>query len=101
MGSLNSGLAMTIRFFDKDRYSEWVIRQSLYWLTPSTPWTLDEEGAHWVIRLKVDSFDAVAELDRLLNDFLLREKIGHQTDGVRGAIADAVLRSIKQRLAES
>lgn len=91
----------TVRYFDKERYSEWVLRQSLYWLTPTTRWRLDETENQWAVALEDDSDSAQAELDRLLNDFLLRERIGRRTEACRSAIADAVIRSIQQRLSES
>ncbi|TBW49536.1 His-Xaa-Ser system protein HxsD [Marinobacter halodurans] len=90
-----------MRYLDKERYSEWVVRQALYWLTPTTRWRLDETENQWAVALDDDSYSAQAELDRLLNDFLLRERIGRRTETTRSAIADAVIRSIQQRLSES
>ncbi|HHL0058038.1 TPA: His-Xaa-Ser system protein HxsD, partial [Klebsiella pneumoniae] len=33
---------MCERTFEKELYSEWVIRNSLYWMTPLTRWKLLE-----------------------------------------------------------
>ncbi|HBX4989984.1 TPA: His-Xaa-Ser system protein HxsD, partial [Klebsiella pneumoniae] len=40
-------MAMCERTFEKELYSEWVIRNSLYWMTPLTRWKLLEELSSW------------------------------------------------------
>jgi His-Xaa-Ser system protein HxsD len=89
---------MEIRSLEKSCHSEWVVRNALYWLSAVTRWQLDETDNQWIIRLEEPSTDAVFELERLLNDYILREKVMHRTAGLRDAIAVSVLEGIQGRL---
>lgn len=66
---------MCERTFEKELYSEWVIRNSLYWMTPLTRWKLLEELSSWTISFENDSPECLYEFERLLNDYALREKL--------------------------
>ncbi len=52
---------------------EWVMRNSLYWMTPLTRWKLLEELSSWTISFENDSPECLYEFERLLNDYALRE----------------------------
>lgn len=84
--------------FPQIAYSEWVMRNSLYWMTPISAWTLESAHGDWVVTLSNADFDCKAHLHRLLNDYTLREKIMAKTAVVRDAISINVLSSIEQRL---
>lgn len=89
-----------LKRLNKANYSEWVVRNALYWLTPTSPWTLDEDGDSWLVQVQHGSFDVDAELNRLLNDYVLREQLMAETRLVRDAIAKAVLKSINARVSD-
>lgn len=91
-------IAMSERVFEKELYSEWVIRNSLYWMTPLTRWKLHEDVSHWIISFENDNPKFLYEFDRLLNDYSLREKLQHKTGALRGSIVHKVLRSVDERL---
>jgi His-Xaa-Ser system protein HxsD len=86
--------------FSKQTHSELVIRKSLYWLSSSTSWELNETEDEWAITLPAsDHTDQHhRELHRLVNDHILREKISHQTQGVRKSIISKVLRDIEESI---
>lgn len=84
----------------KERCSEWVIRNSLYWVTAYTRWKLDEDELNWVITFDVFTEESQFEFERLLNDYKLRESLQRQTGQVKASIIDKVLSSIDKRLAE-
>lgn len=86
------------RTLQKDQFSEWVIRNTLYWMTPFTQWKLEENISSWIIFFETKSPDCEFEFERLLNDYKLREKLQHQTGQLRDAIVSKVLRSIDGRL---
>lgn len=81
-------------------HSEWVLRNSLYWMSSFTRWKLDEDDRHWLISFEVWNDEVEFEFERLLNDYKLREKLQAHTGQVRISIIDNVLRSIDSRLAE-
>ncbi|WP_213716533.1 MULTISPECIES: His-Xaa-Ser system protein HxsD [Cedecea] len=83
----------------KQHCSEWVIRNSLYWMTPLSSWKLEENLSSWIIFFEISSPECEFEFERLINDFSLREKLHHQTGQLRDAIVSKVLRSIDDRLA--
>ena len=91
-------MAMCERMFEKELYSEWVIRNSLYWMTPLTRWKLLEELSSWTISFENDSPECLYEFERLLNDYALREKLQHKTGALRDSIVHKVLRSVDERL---
>ena len=78
----------------KARYSENVVRKALYWISEQCGATIKETDEFWLIALDAD--DCAFELQRLLNDFLLREKHDVVTKNMRLAIVSAALK----RLAE-
>jgi len=84
----------------KTMYSEWVIRNSLYWMSALTRWKLDEDDKHWLVSFEDWNDEVEFEFERLLNDYKLREKLQAHTVQVRTSIIDNVLRSIDSRLAE-
>ena len=89
---------MKLKEYSKQNYSEWVIRNSLYWFSNYCKWSLDESEETWSISLQDEEEDTFQELDRLLNDYLLREKILRKTEGVREKIALKVLQSIEEKI---
>ena len=89
---------MKLKEYSKQNYSEWVIRNSLYWFSNYCKWSLDEREETWSISLQDEEEDKFQELDRLLNDYLLREKILRKTEGVREKIALKVLQSIEEKI---
>jgi len=84
----------------KTMYSEWVLRNSLYWMSTVTRWKLDEDEEHWLVSFDHWNDEVEFEFERLLNDYKLREKLHAHTGQVRASIIDNVLRSIDTRLAE-
>lgn len=91
-------MAMCERMYRKDIFSEWVIRSSLYWMTPLTHWKLCEDMSSWTISFEIDSPECLYEFERLLNDYTLREKLHHKTGALRDSIVHKVLCSIDERL---
>jgi len=84
----------------KTKNSEWVVRNSLYWMSAVTRWKLDEDDEHWLVSFEDWNDEVEFEFKRLLNDYKLREKLQAHTGQVRASIIDNVLRSIDSRLAE-
>ena len=89
---------MKSKEYSKKNYSEWVIRNSLYWLSNYGKWSLEESEEFWSVSIQEDEESAIQELDRLINDYLLREKIMKKTEGVREKIALKVLQSIEEKI---
>jgi len=84
----------------KKMYSEWVLRNSLYWMSAVSRWKLDEDDKHWLVSFEDWNNEVEFEFERLLNDYKLREKLQAHTGQVRASIIDNVLRNIDTRLAE-
>lgn len=84
----------------KTEASEWVLRNSLYWMSTFTRWKLDEDEEHWLVSFEHWSDDIEFEFERLLNDYKLREKLQAHTGQVRTSVIDNVLRSIDSRLSQ-
>ena len=89
---------MKLKEYSKKNYSEWVIRNSLYWFSNHSKWSLEESVESWSVSIQEDEESAIQELDRLINDYLLREKIMKKTEGVREKIALKVLQSIEEKI---
>ncbi len=89
---------MKLKEYSKKNYSEWVIRNSLYWFSNHSKWSLEESEEFWSVSIQEDEESAIQELDRLINDYLLREKIMKKTEGVREKIALKVLQSIEEKI---
>ncbi|WP_435530759.1 MULTISPECIES: His-Xaa-Ser system protein HxsD [Pantoea] len=81
-------------------YSEWVLRNSLYWMSAVVRWKLDENEEHWLVSFDHWNDEVEFEFERLLNDYKLREKLQAHTVQVRTSIIDNVLRSIDSRLSQ-
>ncbi|BCQ40946.1 hypothetical protein ERHA54_35490 [Erwinia rhapontici] len=84
----------------KKIYSEWVLSNSLYWMSAVARWKLDEDDQNWFVSFEPGNDEVEFEFERLLNDYKLREKLQTHTGQVRTSIIDNVLRSIDSRLAE-
>jgi His-Xaa-Ser system protein HxsD len=84
----------------KTTYSEWVVRNSLYWISAITHWKLEEDEQDWIVSFEPSNDEVEFEFERLLNDYKLREKLQAHTGQVRTSIIDNVLRSIDSRLAQ-
>lgn len=78
--------------------SEWIVRNSLYWMSSFCRWKLDQNDDCWLITFDAFSDEIQYEFERLLNDYSLREKLHAQTYRVRSSIIDNVLKSIDARL---
>ncbi len=81
-------------------HSEWVLRNSLYWMSAVSRWKLEEDYQNWFVFFENWNDELEFEFERLLNDYKLREKLQAHTGQVRASIIDNVLRSIDSRLAE-
>ena len=88
------------KIINKNEYSEWVLRNSLYWMSAASRWKLDEDDEHWLVSFDHWNDEVESEFERLLNDYKLREKLQAQTGQVRTSIIDNVLRSIDSRLSQ-
>jgi len=84
----------------KTMYSEWVLRNSLYWMSAVARWKLDENDQNWLVSFEHWNEEVEFEFERLLNDYRLREKLQAHTGQVKTSIIDNVLRSIDSRLSE-
>ncbi|WP_229064400.1 His-Xaa-Ser system protein HxsD [Morganella morganii] len=91
---------MKIVMLDKKKYSESVIRQSLYWVSSESAWTLKESNDFFEVTLKNSNEELFFTFERLLNDYLLREKAERQTKLIRESIINKVLMSIDARLSK-
>lgn len=84
----------------KTMHSEWVLRNSLYWMSAVSRWKLEEDDQSWFVCFENWNDEVEFEFERLLNDYKLREKLHAHTGQVRTSIIDNVLRSIDSRFAE-
>ncbi|KAA1194873.1 His-Xaa-Ser system protein HxsD [Photorhabdus heterorhabditis] len=89
-----------IKNIRKTACSEWVIRNSLYWMSAYSRWKLDEYDDYWIVSFDTYSGEVEFEFERLLNDYKLRERLQSQTEQVRNSIIENVLKSIDSRLAQ-
>ncbi|WP_267248841.1 His-Xaa-Ser system protein HxsD [Yersinia sp. Marseille-Q5920] len=78
--------------------SEWIVRNSLYWMSSFCRWKLEQNDDYWLITFDTFSDEIQFEFERLLNDYSLREKLHAQTYRIRNSIIDNVLKSIDMRL---
>lgn len=63
---------MCERTLKKDVYSEWVIRNSLYWMTSLTQWKLCEDiSSRTISFFENNGPECLYEFERLLNDYAL------------------------------
>lgn len=67
------------KIISKNEYSEWVLRKSLYWMSTVARWRLDGDEEHWLVSFTHWNDEVEFELERLLNDYKLREKLQAHT----------------------
>lgn len=79
-----------------EEYSEWVVRNSLYWMSEMSAWELESSEAGYQIELKNSSEECIFRLHRLLNDFKLRSKLMDKTQSIREKIITQALQSIEE-----
>ena len=94
-----AGAGLMILSLSKKLYSELVLRKSLYWLKPEYQWTMEESESEWLITFSCsqdDFFHCKYELNKLLNDYSLREKIDSQTDDLKLAIIRKALKDLSK-----
>lgn len=89
---------MIERRINKNRFSENVVRQALYWMSHRASWQLSESEQEWIIKFSVKGETDICEFERLLNDYLLRERLSHQTIRLRERITLSVLESVERKL---
>ncbi|OBU11283.1 His-Xaa-Ser system protein HxsD [Morganella psychrotolerans] len=89
---------MAVISLNKNRYSENVIRQALYWLSAETKWSLSEEAMTFEVTLIDD--ETLFHFQQLLNDYILREQIDAKTKNIRESIINKVLLSLDARLSK-
>lgn len=80
---------------NENEYSEWVIRNSLYWMSEVTQWKLNKSEGFFKIELSNDSEEVVFRFHRLLNDFSLRSQLLEKTANLRYDIIKKSLSSIE------
>ncbi|EOY6715959.1 TPA: His-Xaa-Ser system protein HxsD [Proteus mirabilis] len=83
---------------DKSIYSQWVIRNSLYWMSIYSNWLLEETDEQWKITFKNNDESVLFEFNKLLNDYILREIIELKTGKFRESVINKVLASMNERL---
>ncbi len=91
---------MAVISLNKNRYSENVIRQTLYWLSAETKWSLSEELMTFEVTLINDDDEVLFKFQQLLNDYILREQIDTKTKNIRESIINKVLLSLDARLSK-
>ena len=85
--------------FKKKSISENVLRQSLYWLSSKCDWGLEETKEAWEIHLNCKESEIeknISFLNRLINDFKLREEIDSKTLNLRQKIITKVLMDLSK-----
>lgn len=80
----------------KSSHSEEVIRKALYWLTESCSWELNESETEWLVTISTNGLGdpSTTELNRLINDFKLRESLDLRTKGLRMKLIQTSLAKI-------
>ena len=84
----------------KQQYSELVLRKALYWLQPQYQWILEDNETEWVIIANCHEEEFLnfqSELNRLLNDYVLREKVDSNTEELKLAIIRKALKDLSQQ----
>ncbi|WP_240314449.1 His-Xaa-Ser system protein HxsD [Vibrio tetraodonis] len=85
---------------DKNTFSETVVRSALYWMSPIAAWKLTVDDTHWTIDFSSQEENVIFEFERLLNDYVLREKLSGKTASYLEGISLAVLSSIEKKLSK-
>ena len=85
----------TIRL-SKVCYSELVVRKALYWWSEHSDWELDFDEESWIITFSTNNniSESKPHFYRILNDFVLREKLDEQTQHLRLKIVKSALDAI-------
>ena len=81
-------------------YSELVIRKALYWLSLEVTWKIEDQPGGWVVTFDCDDDKSTFlqnKFMRLLNDYLLREKLDSDTDKLKAAIIQKSLMDLSKR----
>ncbi|ARC20215.1 His-Xaa-Ser system protein HxsD [Vibrio parahaemolyticus] len=91
---------MLIHQLEKSTFSESVVRHALYWMSPLTTWKLADEDIRWTVHFSSQDEDIILEFERLLNDYLLREKLSKKTSSYLEGISAAVLSSVEKKLSK-
>ena len=79
----------SITLLDQANYSEWVVRNSLYWVDGD--YTLNEKDGLWEVALYDEGQEK--QLHRLLNDYRLRE-LSQLKNGSASKIVEIVVEQI-------
>lgn len=75
----------------KSQVPETVLRKTLYWVSESCGWTLEEESEHWAVDLSTEDPADVEQFHRVLNDFVLRAELDDRTRNLRVRIVSSAL----------
>lgn len=84
----------------KQDIPEEVLRKTLYWVSEHCNWYLDQDESHWTVELLTTGDTCKtcrSEFDRLLNDFLLRDRLDRRTKNLRSRIIEEALRGLDER----
>lgn len=84
----------------KNDYSLIVVRQSLYWMSEFSEWSLEDEENEFIITFSDDNDSVLFKFYQLLNDYSLREQIDVKTRHIRNSIINKVLGSLDERLSK-
>ena len=85
---------MSVIKLPKNKYSESVVRKALYWCSEYGAWVIEEDKDKWIIKCDENNTLFVENLNRHLNDFLLREELEKQTGDIRRQIIDSALKAV-------
>ena len=86
-----------ILYFRKSHLSLLSIRKALYWLNDECIWDLKESNTDWIIELncntdKEEYYSGI--INKLINDYALRELINSDTDELKQAIINKSLKDL-------
>ena len=79
----------TLIKLDQNHYSEWVVRNSLYWIDGD--YTLNEKNGFWEVALYDEGHEK--QLNCLLNDYRLRE-LSQLKNGSANKLVELVVKQI-------
>jgi len=82
--------------FTKSSHSEEVMRKSLYWLPEGCRWEFSESPTEWCVTISADDQVEIyiADLNRRINDFKLRELLDFKTKNLRIRLIQSALERI-------
>lgn len=81
----------------KEDYYESAIRKALYWLSEDSEWILTVTDKEWKIEITCEASEEInieSKFYRLLNDYLLREKLDMGTLSLKRAIITKSLKDL-------